>query len=132
MDSSQIKLNEGLDDGLPKHVHIVTNEDMAAFREYQRLNPTTGPNVFISPLGDESVDGYRTDSTPQQNGVNEIRDVVHILKSASIPCCMVAEPALIYYGTGRVMMASLTFFSVYRVINVQIYRIGLCAFRPTK
>jgi len=120
MDSPQNEINEDLDDDPPKHVHIVTNEDMVAFREHERLNPATGPDVFISPLGDVSVDGYRTDSTPQENGVNEIRDVVQILESAGIPCCMVAEPALIYYGTGRIMMASLTVLSAYQVINVQI------------
>jgi hypothetical protein len=132
MDSSQTELNEGLDDDLPHHVHIVTNEDMVAFQEYQRLNPATGPDVFISPLGDESVNGYPVDRTPHQDGINEIRDVVQVLESASIPCCMVAEPALIYYGTGRIMMACRMFLSVYQVSNVQIYRIRLCASRPTK
>jgi hypothetical protein len=123
--------NEGLDKDIPEHVHIVTNEDMVAYREYQRLNRPTDPNVFVSPLGDESVDGYRTDSTPQQNGVKEIRDVVQILESASIACCMVAESALIYYGTGRIMLVCVTFLSVYWIVNVRIYSNGLYAFQPT-
>ncbi|OAL44274.1 hypothetical protein IQ07DRAFT_522236 [Pyrenochaeta sp. DS3sAY3a] len=77
---------------------------MVNFQEECRLNPPTGPNVIISPLSDESVQGYLNDNTPPSNGVREIRDVVQILEGASIPCCMVAEPALIYYGTGRVMV----------------------------
>lgn len=111
MESPHIDLNESLDDALPKPVHIVTDEDMVAFREQQRLNPDAGPDVFISPLGDVSVQGYPNDRTPQHNGVSEILGVVQILEGAGIPCCMVAEPALIYYGTGRVMVASTTVFS---------------------
>ncbi|KAF1961479.1 hypothetical protein CC80DRAFT_437292 [Byssothecium circinans] len=104
MEAQHIDANEGLDDAPPRSVHIVTNEDMIAFREQQRLNPATGPDVFISPLSDESVQGYPNDRIPQHNGASEIRDVVRIPEGAGVPCCMVAEPALIYYGTGRVMV----------------------------
>jgi hypothetical protein len=131
MESPQNTSNEGLDEDIPEHVHIVTNEDMVAFQEYQRLNPATGPDVFISPLGDESVNGYPTDRTPHQDGINEIRDVVQVLEGASIPCCMVAESALIYYGTGRIMLVCVTFLSVYWIVNVRVYSNGLYAFQPT-
>jgi hypothetical protein len=110
MESSHIDLNESLDDVSSRPVHVVTDEDMVAFREQRRLNPVTDPDAFISTLGDVSVQGYPNDRTPQNSGVGEILGVVQILEGAGIPCCMVAEPALIYYGTGRVMVVSTTVF----------------------
>lgn len=86
MDSTHTDANESLDHDRPNPVHIVTDEDMAAFREECRLNPPTGPNVLISPLSDESVQGYPNDNTPYSNGVREIRDAVQILEGAGIPC----------------------------------------------
>ena len=132
MGSTRSDTNESLNHDLPNPVHIVTDEDMAVFREECRLNPPTGPNVIISPLSDESVQGYLNDNTPCANGVREICDVVQILEGAGIPCCMVAEPALIYYGTGRVMVASTTFyFRIYWNSDIRTYRNGLCASQPS-
>jgi hypothetical protein len=61
----------------------------------------------VSPVSDESVQGYPSDQQPLNeqplnDGVEEILAVIKMLESAGVPCCMVAEPALIYYGTGRV------------------------------
>ncbi|KAH9874916.1 hypothetical protein J1614_004404 [Plenodomus biglobosus] len=84
-----------------RSVHVITKEDID--RMLARP-PPTGPNVVISPLGDESVQGYPGDVQPRLYGIREIRVVVEILEGAGIPCCMVSEPALIYYGTKRLMM----------------------------
>jgi hypothetical protein len=83
-------------------VKIITDEDMAAYKEEMRLNPPGGSDVVVCPIGDESVQGYATDQEPVQGGVKDILKVVRMLEGAGVPCCMVAEPALIYYGTGRV------------------------------
>ena len=66
---------------------------------------STGSKIYVSPLRDESVQGCPTDRQPLQGGTRDFSDilkVVKMLEGAEIPCCMVAEPALIYYGTGRV------------------------------
>ena len=83
-------------------VKIITDEDMAAYREEMRLNAPRGSDVVVCPVGDESLQGYATDQQPVQGGVKDILKVVRMLEDAGVPCCMVAEPALIYYGTGRV------------------------------
>lgn len=131
MDPAHSDADESHEHDLPRPIHIVTDEDMAAFREESCLNPPTGPNVVISPLSDESVQGYTNDKTPYSNGVGEIRDAVQILEGAGIPCCMVAEPALIYYGTGRIMTVS-TNIHVAIDCKFNICRNGLCASQPSK
>lgn len=62
------------------------------------------PKLIISPLGHVSVTGYPGDKYCKQSGVPQIAEVVKILENAGVPCCMVAEPPLIYYGTGRTMI----------------------------
>jgi hypothetical protein len=83
-------------------VVVITNEHMAAFRKEEAAKPKV-PNAVTSPFGDESVQGYPTDEASKRNGVMEIKEVVNILSTASISCCIVAENALIYYGTNRIM-----------------------------
>jgi hypothetical protein len=87
-------------------VVILTNEDIAAFRREEAALTKHPDDTFVSPFSDESVQGYLTDETPRRNGVGAIKEVVDILHRAGIPCCLVAQPALIYYGTGRVMHVS--------------------------
>jgi hypothetical protein len=67
------------------------------------LTAKGGKNTTPSPINDESIWGYPSDTCPKRNGVQEIKEVVHILQAASIPCCLVGEAALIYYGTGRIL-----------------------------
>ncbi|KAI9761252.1 MAG: hypothetical protein M4579_001172 [Chaenotheca gracillima] len=87
-----------------KPVVIITNEYLEArIKKMTALQPT-GPDVWVSPLSDESVRGYETDKQPTNGGVQNIYKVVKILEDAGVSCCMVGEPALIYYGTGRVKM----------------------------
>ncbi len=83
-------------------VKIITDEDMAAYREEMRLEASRSSDVVFCPISDESVQGYATDQRPVQSGVKDILKVIRMLEDAGVPCCMVAEPALIYYGTGRV------------------------------
>jgi hypothetical protein len=83
-------------------VKIITAEDMAEYYEEMRLKSPTSNTGFVSPLSDESVQGYPSDRLPRKEGVEEILGVVKMLENAGASCCMVAEPALIYYGTGRV------------------------------
>jgi hypothetical protein len=83
-------------------VVIITNELMEAYYEEMRLNPPIPPDGFISPFSDESVQGYVTDRQPRQAGVEEMVRVVKMLEDVGVSCCLVAEAALIYYGTGRV------------------------------
>ncbi|CAD6569953.1 MAG: hypothetical protein ASARMPRED_003330 [Alectoria sarmentosa] len=52
---------------------------------------------------DESVIGFPSDIRPSRHGVKEMLEVISILEDASIPCCVVAEAALIYFGAGRMM-----------------------------
>jgi hypothetical protein len=91
--------------GLYNPVKIITDEDMAAYKEEMRLSPPRGPDVVVCPISDESVQGYATDQEPVQGGVKDILKVVRMLEDAGVPCRMVAEPALIYYGTERVKTA---------------------------
>lgn len=81
------------DDNMP--VHVITREGID--RMLARP-PPTGPNVVMSPLGDESVQGYPGGVEPDSHGAREIRGVVEILEGAGIPCCMDSEPALINQG----------------------------------
>lgn len=86
-------------------VVVITNEDMAAFRKEQ-ATLAKDPNVLASVLSDKSVQGYSTDKYPECNGAGEIKEIVGIFRDAGIPCCLVAEAALIYYGARRVMHVS--------------------------
>jgi hypothetical protein len=89
--------------------------------------PRPDPNVFTSPLGDESIQGYPDGKPPYDNRVREIREVVQILEGADIPSYMVAEPALIYYGAGRVMMASsASGDKIYLQYNICMHRNESC------
>lgn len=69
----------------------------------ERLPAT--PGAVKSPNSHVSVIGYPGDKPcGESNGVRQIAEVVKILEDAGVPCCMVAEPPLIYYGTGRTMI----------------------------
>ena len=92
-------------------VKVVTPEDIAAQIEENRASLLQDPNVVISPLGDDSVQGYPGDKVPKWNGIQEVKAAVRILEEFKIPCCFVAEPALIYYGTGRIMTVCTLFYS---------------------
>ena len=83
-------------------VVIITKEHMDAAHKRQATKPRNY-SAILSPVSDESVRGYPTDLPPKRNGAGEIKEVVDIITAADIPCCLVAEPALIYYGAGRVM-----------------------------
>jgi hypothetical protein len=61
---------------------------------------------FVSPTFDESVVGFPEDRHLTRSGIVEILAVIHLLETAGIPCCAVAESALIYYGTGRLRNVS--------------------------
>lgn len=100
MASTECAQSDGSDDD-NKPVHVITKEDIARIMAEP---PPPGSHIVISPLGDESVQGYPGDVEPRSHGVHEIRDVVEILEGVEISCCMISEPALIYYGTGRLMM----------------------------
>ncbi len=56
-------------------------------------------STFHSPINDECVAGFPDDLSPVHEDVVRI---VAILEDAGIPCCFIAEYALIYYGAGRV------------------------------
>lgn len=62
--------------------------------------------AFVSPAFDESVIGYSDDIVPDKSGVGEMLAVVRLLENENIPCCMVGESALIYFGTGRMSNVS--------------------------
>ncbi|WEW54695.1 hypothetical protein PRK78_000117 [Emydomyces testavorans] len=83
-------------------VVIITDEDMTAFRKEKPTLPKDS-SAYVSPFSDESTQGYPTDKYPKCNGVREIKEVVDILHTAKIPCSLVGESALIYYGAGRIM-----------------------------
>ena len=84
-------------------IRVITQDDISKFLEDGRKAALQSNDMYISPLSDESIQGYVGDKVPKWNGVQEIKTVVDILHEAEVLCCMVAEPALIYYGTGRVM-----------------------------
>ncbi|EEP78149.1 predicted protein [Uncinocarpus reesii 1704] len=56
-------------------------------------------------MASDEITGYPGDISVSNNGIKEAAEVIRVLEDAQVPCCMVAEPALIYYGTGRVMTA---------------------------
>lgn len=62
-----------------------------------------GGHGEISPMTDESGIGFRDDKQPIGRGVQEMLEITKLLNEADIPCCMVGEAALIYYGAGRLM-----------------------------
>jgi hypothetical protein len=82
MDFTQDSTEEDFVLGCP--VKVITDEDMTAYREAERLNPPTGPNVYASPLGNEFVLGYATDKLPINNGV---KDIVHVIKILEMLQC---------------------------------------------
>jgi len=100
MDSDQPNEDKELTLGRP--VVILTAELRAEYDEEMRLNPPISKTGFVSPFSDESVQGYPSDRYPREEGVEEMVGVVKMLENAGVACCMVAEPALIYYGTGRI------------------------------
>lgn len=111
---------------------ISLDEEMIALQEHQQLNLLSGPDVFISQLDNVLVQGYPNDLTPPNNGASEILRVVHILEAASILCCMVAEPTLIYYGTGRIMVASTALLSPSSTKRLASAPTGMDHVRPNR
>ncbi len=98
---------DGSEDDLVLHgkVKVITNEDVATFKASLPSSTTPDPRAFKS-LIDESVLGYSTDRASRGNGAKEIAQAVGFLAQARIPCCMVAEAALIYYGAARLRTVS--------------------------
>jgi hypothetical protein len=99
MDSDQPKEVTKWSPGQP--VKIITAGVMAEYYEEMRLNPPVSKTGWVPPLSNESVQGYPSDRYPHLDGVEEMVGVVKMLEAAGVPCCLVAEAALIYYGTGR-------------------------------
>lgn len=58
-------------------------------------------NARVSPATRESVAGLGDDREPKEDGVEEILELTRLLEAERIPCCLVAESALIYYGARR-------------------------------
>ncbi|KAI9837595.1 MAG: hypothetical protein M1819_007246 [Sarea resinae] len=88
---------------LKQPVVVITTEHMENSREKENaLNAAITDSDSISAFSDESVQGYMTDEEPKLGGVSEIKEAVDILQAAEIPCCLVAESALIYYGAHRI------------------------------
>ena len=84
-------------------IRIITPDDVSNYLERNKEAALQNSNVIVSPLSDESVRGHNDDKVPNSNGLQEIKTVVDMLHEAEVSCCFVAEPALIYYGVGRVM-----------------------------
>jgi hypothetical protein len=91
----------------PSKVVVITNEHMKEVRDEarRRFLAEGRPANAISQI---SVQGYPGDERPAKNGINEIASIVRVLNTGKIPCCLVNEPALIYYGAGRVMSVQYT------------------------
>lgn len=88
----------------PKPLRLGSDDDL--------ISPLRSPaKRRASPLGDESVRGFTNDLKPKYHGAKEIVSVVQTIESLDVPCCVVGEGALIYYGARRVMFVSLAFAS---------------------
>lgn len=68
--------------------------------------PEGEPMGRFPAIFDESVIGFAGDIRPARQGVKEMLEVVSILKDIHIPCCAIAEAALIYFGAARLMDVS--------------------------
>ncbi|WEW60090.1 hypothetical protein PRK78_005574 [Emydomyces testavorans] len=98
MDSAQESTKQPSGDTVPPD----STHTASDLREETRPPPARRPVVKMAI--DESVLGYPGDKPAYNSGVREMAGiVVKLLEDAGVSCCMVAEPALIYYGTGRVM-----------------------------
>ena len=97
-------MDEDSESQVDRPVVILTDELIAKRIEEENQNRVADSNTIISPWGDESVQGYASDKEPPHRGLREIGAAIRILEEVKIPCCMVAEPALLYYGTTRVMV----------------------------
>jgi hypothetical protein len=83
-----------------EHGHSSAISEKAATESYR-------PKVARTPRREIVViGGYADDKDPENHGVHEIASVVKILDAAEIPCCIIDEGALIYYGTHRIMFVS--------------------------
>jgi hypothetical protein len=49
------------------------------------------------------IGGNIDDVEPEKEGVHEIASIIKMLETAGVLCCIVFEPALIYYGARRIM-----------------------------
>ena len=58
------------------------------------------PNAQISRATKESMAGLGDDREPKE-GIEEILDLTRLLEAERMPCCLVAESALIYYIARR-------------------------------
>lgn len=65
--------------------------------------PEGEPMGRFPAIFDESVIGFAGDIRLARQGVKEMLEVVSILKDIHIPCCAIAEAALIYFGAARLM-----------------------------
>lgn len=108
MDAAHLTPEANEDSGLDRPVVVLTDEVIATMQEEERLNPPLrDPKTISSILGDYSVYGYPNDETPLCSGIKDILKVVNIVEESNIPCCMVAEPALNYYGADRIIFVSI-------------------------
>jgi hypothetical protein len=55
-----------------------------------------------------TVNGFFDDKDPTEYGVPGILEVTKTLESSGVPCCLVGNCALIYYGTRRMRYVSTT------------------------
>lgn len=124
------------DDEPSRPIVRLTKESTAKYRQEQAklfAELIAQPGAYISPLSDESVQGYRTDEDARRNGLVEIKELVtDQLRTAGIPCCLAAEAALIYYGTGRMLHVFGPLFSLQRAqrIAADLCLAGLDCLRP--
>lgn len=83
-----------------------------------RMSITEGGPVRDMPaIFDESVIGFPSDIRPGRQGVKEMLEVISILKDTEVPCCAIAEAALIYFGAARLMDVNIS----YRWENIGIW-----------
>ena len=55
-----------------------------------------------------TINGFFDDKDPTQYGVPAILEVTKTLESSGVPCCLVGNCALIYYGARRIRYVSTT------------------------
>jgi hypothetical protein len=61
------------------------------------------PNATMSALSDSAVQGYPSDEKPNELGYFDLRYAVGLLHGDGIDCCLVQEPASVYYGSTRMI-----------------------------
>jgi hypothetical protein len=106
MNADEISASRDTPSSAEKDVACTENQEHAWNSE--SLDDPLGDHLPMTKRPILNFGGNPGDKCPANNGVFEVATALKMLEAAEVPCCVVAEPALLFYGAKRVMFVSVS------------------------